>query len=320
MKIRVWTLLCALLLANTSQAQDDASCNTIRFAMLDWADLKVTSTASRVLLEKLGYQVELDVKPSIGEVYESLANDQNDLFLGNWMPANTDMITPYLEQGQLEVLQTNLKRGLYTIAVPEYVYDQGVTRVQDLGKYAAQFGGRVYGLEKGNTGNALVKKMIANPAMGMSQLELIPTSERLMLAQANGRIRKGQWVAFLGWIPHPMNRNFELRYLDGADDYFGPDKGASYVRTVAQDGFSQRCPNAARLMKNMVFSQDMEELLMDQIMNGFVPPLRAVRIWMHDNEATVTGWLQGVATRTGGQPDSRQIVADLEVGWGRLTD
>jgi len=33
-------------------------------------------------------------------------------------------------------------------------------------------------------------------------------------------------IVFLAWDPHPMNIQFELRYLAGGDSAFGPNYGA----------------------------------------------------------------------------------------------
>ncbi|WP_221796265.1 choline ABC transporter substrate-binding protein [Oceanobacter mangrovi] len=305
--------------AVASAQADPASCKSVTLGLVEWTDLEVTSTVAEVLLEKLGYEVHT-VTDSVGGVYGQMAAKDADIFLGNWMPANASVIGPFLEKGQLEVLETNLNGALYTLAVPKYVYDQGVTSVADLAKYADKFENRIYGLEKGNGGNALVLDMINKDAFGLKDFELIETSERLMLAQVKGKTKKGEWIAFLAWTPHPMNRNFDIAYLDGADDYFGPDKGSAHVRTIVRKGYETECPNVTRLLTNLTFSLDMEEKVMDQVMNGFVPTKRAVRMWMNQNEVQLSHWLNGVKTIDGQVPNSIEMAKALEVGWGRLKD
>jgi ABC-type proline/glycine betaine transport system substrate-binding protein len=44
-----------------------------------------------------------------------------------------------------------------------------------------------------------------------------------MLAQVARADKPREPIVFLGWEPHPMNANFEMGYLAGGDDWFGPD-------------------------------------------------------------------------------------------------
>ncbi|WP_028293807.1 choline ABC transporter substrate-binding protein [Oceanobacter kriegii] len=319
--MRLKSLLLGLCLLPVSwlASADPASCKTVRMGMVEWTDLEVTTTTAQVMLETLGYDVTITTG-SVGGVYEEMAQNNVDAFLGNWMPANAGVIGPYLESGKLEVLDTNLNGALYTLAVPKYVYDQGVTTVADIAKHADEFGYRIYGLEKGNGGNLLIQDMIDKNDFGLGKFSVLETSERLMLAQVKGKTKKGQWIAFLAWAPHPMNVNYDIEYLDGADAYFGPDKGAAHVRTVVRSGYTEQCPNVNQLLKNMTFSLEMEEKVMDQVMNGFVPTKRAVRIWMNDNAATLTRWLDGVKTFDGQTPNGTEMAEALAVGWGRLKD
>jgi ABC-type proline/glycine betaine transport system substrate-binding protein len=48
-----------------------------------------------------------------------------------------------------------------------------------------------------------------------------------MLSQVDRANRRQEWVVFLGWEPHPMNRNFDLAYLEDGDEFFGPDLGGA---------------------------------------------------------------------------------------------
>ena len=58
-----------------------------------------------------------------------------------------------------------------------------------------------------------------------------------MLAQVARAVKKQEPVVFLGWEPHPMNANFEMAYLSGGDDFFGPDFGGATVYTNTRAGY-----------------------------------------------------------------------------------
>ena len=44
-----------------------------------------------------------------------------------------------------------------------------------------------------------------------------------MLAQVERALRDKKPIVFLGWEPHPMNTMFQMNYLTGGDDTFGPN-------------------------------------------------------------------------------------------------
>ena len=66
-----------------------------------------------------------------------------------------------------------------------------------------------------------------------------------MLAQVKRAEKAEDWIVFLAWAPHPMNKEFDLTYLAGGDAYFGPDYGGAKVFTLARTGWPAACPNAA---------------------------------------------------------------------------
>ena len=64
-----------------------------------------------------------------------------------------------------------------------------------------------------------------------------------------------------------MNANFEMTYLTGGDDWFGPDFGGATVYTNTRAGFTSDCPNAGKLVTNMKFTLAMENEIMGAILN-----------------------------------------------------
>lgn len=306
MKILIVAL--SLLLPVFSWAQ----CQQVRFAQVNWTDVQATTSVAAELLTRLGYQVKVD-EMSVPEVYQALANAEADVFLGNWMPSMEPVVAPYVQKGQVHTLTTNLDGAKYTLAVPSYVYSAGVRSFADLAKFKQRFNGRLYGLEKGNDGNALLLDMMAKNEFGLSGFSLMELPESLMLRQVERHIREQQWIAFLAWAPHPMNNQFDIQYLSGGDDYFGPNYGGASVHTNVRSNFAADCPNVARFLNNLTFDLAMEGQMMDMILNQFVPADRAVRDWMHNNPQAVAHWLQGVTTRSGQPADAKQLSAAMKL-------
>lgn len=311
MKIAPALWLSGLLLSTMAQAAEEPeSCRQVRLVDVGWSDLDVTNAMTRYLLSALGYDTSV-LKLPLPATYEALAKNDADVFLGNWMPAQTKISQPYVEAGRVERLHVNLEGARYTLAVPQYVYDAGVRRFADIATHAERFGNTLYGIEPGNDGNALVKKMIASNAFGLGGFTLNESSEQGMLTQVRMKELLGnQWIVFLGWEPHPMNIRHKLAYLDGGDDYFGPNQGGATVYTLTRKGYAQQCANVGRLLGNLVFSLDMENQLMDRVLNEKDNPRRAARNWLKQHPEQLDAWLKGVATR-GGTPGSAAVKASL---------
>ncbi|MEH3021648.1 MAG: choline ABC transporter substrate-binding protein [Pseudomonas oryzihabitans] len=311
MKISRCLLLSALLLGQAVEAATEPEgCRNVRFADVGWSDLVVTNSMARYLLGALGYDTEVS-RLSLPNSYAALAKNDVDVFLGNWMPAQAKVSQPFVDSGDVERLHANLEGARYTLAVPQYVYDAGVKTFADIARFGDRFGHTLYGIEKGNDGNGLVKKMIATNAFGLGDFKLDESSEQGMLTQVRLKeLLKDQWIVFLGWEPHPMNIRHKLAYLDGGDDFFGPNQGGATVYTLVRKGYAQQCANVSKLLSNLVFTPAMENYLMDRVANEQENPRRAVRNWLKRNPDQLDAWLKGVTTR-GGAPGNVAVKASL---------
>ena len=121
-----------------------------------------------------------------------------------------------------------------------------------------------------------------------------------MLAQVARADRRGEPVVFLGWEPHPMNANYELTYLTGGDDYFGPNFGGATVYTNTSAGYVEECPNVGKLLQNLEFSLEMENEIMGAILDDGEEPSEAAKAWLSENMGVLDTWLDGVTTVDGG--------------------
>jgi hypothetical protein len=88
-----------------------------------------------------------------------------------------------------------------------------------------------------------------------------------MLAQVARADQRGEPMVFLGWEPHPMNANFQMTYLSGGDDWFGPDFGGAEVATNTRAGYVAECPNVGKFLQNLEFTLAMENEIMGAILN-----------------------------------------------------
>lgn len=275
-----------------------ANCSTVRFSDVGWTDITATTAVTSEVLEGLGYKTKTQLL-SVPVTYTSLANGDIDVFLGNWMPTMEADIAPYLKAGTVEDVRANLVGAKYTLAVSKEAFDAGVTSFADLAKYKKQFASRIYGIEPGNDGNRLIQSMIDENAFELGDFKLVESSEAGMLSQVSRNIRRDKWIAFLGWAPHPMNANFEMAYLSGGDDYFGPNYGGADVRTNVRKSFREDCPNVGTLLTNLEFTLAMENEVMGAILDDNKTPSDAAKAWLVENPGALDAWLNGVTTQSG---------------------
>ncbi|MEQ6918414.1 choline ABC transporter substrate-binding protein [Halomonas sp. SSM6] len=293
------------------QAAEPESCETVRFAEVGWTDITATTALTSEVLEAMGYEAGIDTV-SVPIAYQGLKNNDFDVFLGNWMPSMASISDPYVEDGDVDRLGANLEGAKYTLAVPQYVQDAGVTSLADLADNAEKFDSKIHGIEAGNDGNQLIQDMIDDDAFGLGDWQLVSSSEAGMLAELSARTPDEQWMVFLGWEPHPMNTNFDIAYLSGADDYFGPNLGGATVYTNTRGGYAEECGNVATLLNNLEFTLTMENQLMGEIMDQGEDPRDAARAYLQANPAVLDAWLEGVNTLEG-EPALPAVKAALDI-------
>ena len=288
----------AALLAAPAFAQVSEECRSVRFSDVGWTDITATTAATGVVLRALGYETDVSLL-SVPVTYTGLAEGDIDIFLGNWMPTMEADIAPYREAGTVDTVRANLEGAKYTLAVNKVAADLGIADFADIAAQGDALEGKIYGIEPGNDGNRLIMDMIAADAFGLSGFEVVESSEQGMLAQVARADRRGEPVVFLGWEPHPMNANFELTYLTGGDDYFGPNLGGATVYTNTRAGYVSDCPNVGKLLQNLEFSLAMENEIMGAILDDGADPAAAATAWLSANPGVLDGWLDGVTTASG---------------------
>ncbi len=287
------------MLAMPAFAAEPETCKDIVFSDVGWTDITATTALSTTVLQALGYQTEIKIL-SLPVTYTAMAKDDVDVFLGNWMPSQENDLKPYRDSGTVETVRTNLTGAKYTLATNEAGKALGIADYSDIAKHKAELDGKIYGIEPGNDGNRLLLEMVAADTFGTGTMEIVESSEQGMLAQVARASAANKPVVFLGWEPHPMNTQFQLTYLTGGDDVFGPDFGGARVDTNVRAGYVKECPNVGKFLENLEFTLPMESEIMGKILNDGEEPAKAALAWLKANPEAAKPWLAGVTTRDGG--------------------
>ena len=289
----------ALLAALATAGAAHADCDSVTFSDVGWTDITATTAAATVVLQALGYDTDIKVL-SVPVTYTSMDRGDVDVFLGNWMPTMEGDIAPYREKGSVDTVRANLEGAKYTLATNAAGAALGIADFADIAAHADELDETIYGIEPGNDGNRLILDMIEADAFGLKAFDVKESSEQGMLAQVDRATKRDEPIVFLGWEPHPMNANFDLTYLSGGDEWFGPDFGGATVYTNTRAGYVEECPNVGKLLENLEFSLQMENEVMGAILNDGTDPDKAAAAWLKANAGVLDGWLEGVTTLEGG--------------------
>jgi glycine betaine/proline transport system substrate-binding protein len=298
MKRLLTAALLTAALAAPAMAAEPESCKDVHFADVGWTDITATTATASVVLKSLGYAPHTSLL-SVPVTYTGLGKGDIDVFLGNWMPTMDGDLAPHRDNGSVIVLRPNLEGAKYTLAVNRSLADEGLKDFSDIAKFADQLDSKIYGIEAGNDGNRQILDMISKDAFGLGKFELVESSEQAMLAEAKRAQKSGKGIVFLGWEPHPMNKNIDMVYLTGGDDFFGPNFGGATVYTNVRKGLVEECPNLGQFLNNLGFTLQMENTIMGSILDDGEDPEAAATEWLKANPDALGPWLQNVTTFDG---------------------
>lgn len=291
-------LLAATAFALPAAAQEPATCKKIIFSDVGWTDITATTAVATTILDSLGYETEIKVL-SLPVTFTAMAKGDVDAFLGLWMPTMEADIAPYRDSGTVDIVRTNLTGAKYTLATNKAGADLGITDFAKIAEHKDALDGKIYGIEPGNDGNRLLIDMVAQNKFGLGTFEVVESSEQGMLGQVARESKGDKPIVFLGWEPHPMNSAFQLTYLTGGDEVFGPNLGGAEVQTTTRAGYAAECPNVGKFLQNLEFTLDLENQIMGAILNDHADPAEAAKTWLKANPDAATVWLDAVTTQDG---------------------
>ena len=284
-----------LIALSSASAFAEQSCDTVKMADPGWSDIAATNALTGFVLEGMGYKPRVDTL-AVPIIFGGLKDGQVDVFLGNWMPAQQGFYDKFVASGEVTQLAKNLDGTEFTLAVPDYVWEAGVQDFADLNRFAERFGSKLYGIGAGAPANLSLQEIIKKNDYDLGRWKLVESSEQAMLAEVARAVKRQRFVAFLGWTPHPMNVQLNMRYLKGGEKYFG---ATGSVHTLTRKGYAQACPNVARLLNNLTFTQAMENSIMAAVANDKTSNGAAAKAWLQANPAVLDAWLEGVKTLDG---------------------
>ncbi|WP_148252906.1 ABC transporter substrate-binding protein [Aidingimonas lacisalsi] len=290
------TLISALALGMVPTAQADDE--TLHLGVPAWPGITVKTEIAEQLLSPLGYETTIQ-ELGLQVIYQGLDSGDLDIFLGGWMPAQKDMFTPREEAGAIVSLANNVDGAQMTLAVPDYVHDQGITSFADLDENRDMFEGQIHGFGSGSAASEILNEAIEEDAWGLNDWELVDTSEVGMLSAARDAMSRDEPILWVGWTPHWMNLEFSMNYLEDPKDLFGENNGESDVLTIARSGYADAHPNVVTFFEQFVFDHEEQSWMIKEFGQEERDAETVAADWIRDNSERVETMLDGVTTQDG---------------------
>lgn len=243
-----------------------------------WSDGKTTGFLLQDQLEKLGYNVEMEVLTEAAVLYTSLAEGDIDLFSGAWIERTQ---VDYFEDREdvLEDLGTWYDNGTITLAVPDYV---DVQSLDELADHAADFNGQIIGIEP-SAGQMQHTEEVGMPAYGLDEeFELVSSSTAAMLASLSDAVENEENIVVTSWRPFWANEEYGVRDLEDPQGVMGEPEG---IHVLGSENFSERFPEAAEMIGDFVLDDvafsSLENLMTNEFAEG--EEAEAVDAWLPDH-------------------------------------
>lgn len=287
---------------------DDA---TLDFGVPAWPGITVKTEIAEQLLAPLGYETRTH-ELGLQVVYQGMDSTDIDVFLGGWMPAQNEMFRPREENGSIVALANNVDGAQMTLAVPEYLYEQGIQSFADLDANREMFDSEIYGFGAGSAASEILEAAIADDVWGLGGWRLIDTSEVAMLSAARDAISREEPIVWVGWTPHWMNLELPMRYLDDPQDLFGENNGESDVLTLMRSDYAEANPELVSFFEAFTFSAEEQSWMIQEYGQQERDLSEVAAEWIRDNAERVEAMFADVNDRDG-EPAWPQVAAALEL-------
>lgn len=253
----------------------------VKIVYVNWAGtIAMTNLAKAVLESKMNVDVKLTVA-DVGPVYASLANGDQDAFLGSWLPlTHESYLNEYGEK--LADLGYNFQGAKIGLVVPNYVEISSIAELNDI---KDDLDGKIVGIDSGAGIMKATEKAI--PAYELD-LELVASSGPAMTASLKGAIDQNESIVVTGWRPHWKFARFDLKFLEDPEGIYGDVEN---IHTIARKDLEKDSPKIAQFFKNFMLNNDQLSGLMDKIEQSDGKPFEAAKMWMKENDQLCSSWI-----------------------------
>ena len=249
---------------------------TIVFGMSNWSSTRVPTDIFRLILEEAGYETD-ETHADQPLIFMGLENENIDFFMDAWLPHTEEHLWELYEDSLIKVA-TSYEDVPLGWVVPTYVEADSI---EDLVGNSDEYNDQIIGLSPGSGMTETSYKMIKD--YGLEDYEYVSSSESAMMANAVRSIESEEPVIFMGWRPHSMFTQFDLKFLKGQEDYFKSDN----VYVISYDGIQEKHPEVYDMLSRWSIDvEDLEEIMYQHEEND-VPFIDLAEEWIENNRDKV---------------------------------
>ncbi|MFJ9541452.1 ABC transporter permease/substrate binding protein [Streptomyces sp. NPDC101225] len=253
----------------------------ISIGYIPWDEGVASTFLWKEILEERGYQV--DAKQfEAGPLYTAVAQGTVDFQTDAWLPTTHEQY--WKKYGKdLDDLGAWYGQTSLELTVPSYMKD--VDSLADLKGKAAEFGGKITGIEPSAGMMSLLKSKVLKDYGLDKEYKVVDSSTPAMLAELKRAYSKKEPIVVTLWSPHWAYSDYDLKKLKDPKGAWGQGDG---VHTVARKGFADDDPVVGKWLKNFKMSEkELTGLEAEINKAGKGKQQDAVRAWLKKNPGVV---------------------------------
>lgn len=228
------------------------------------------------ILEEQGYEVELTLADP-GPVYAAVGQDDADYYIASTPETHGDYVDEYGDG--FEFIGVWYEPLRHALAVPQYVYEDGVQEVSDLQGRADEFGNQIVGIESGAGITREAQEAIET--YELDGFDLVDSSTAAMLTEFGTAVGNEEYIVATGWNPHWAVAEFDMQFLDDPEGIFAD--GDTY-QVIAGESGQQREDVMAMMSEFKLEDDDLFPLLSELRDAEEGNEEAAVDAWLEDEE------------------------------------
>ncbi|MFI6336577.1 ABC transporter permease/substrate binding protein [Streptomyces sp. NPDC050535] len=253
----------------------------ISIGYIPWDEGIASTFLWQEILEQRGYEVETK-QLDAGPLYTSLAQGDIDFETDSWLP--TTHAEYWKKYGKdLDDLGSWYGPTSLELSVPSYMKD--VDSLADLKGRAAEFGGKITGIESSAGMMGLLKTKVLKEYGLDKEYKVVDSSTPAMLAELKRAYAKKEPIVTTLWSPHWAYSDYDLKKLKDPKGAWGSGDG---VHTLSRKGFAKENPVVGEWLKNFELTEKQLTGLESEINKaGQGKQQDAVRAWLKENPGLV---------------------------------
>lgn len=203
------------------------------------------------------------------------------LWSAGWVPTTHQAYAEKYGDSMVD-LGANLEGAISALTVPTYMED--INSITDL---TDENDSTITAIEPGagvtNSAQNAVKEYD-----NLSDWEVSVSSTGAMIAELDQAINNEEDIVVVGWKPHWMFMDYDLKMLDDPENVFG---GYEEIHSYAREGLKEDNPEAYKIIDNFYWEVEDMSSVMEELATD-VEPEEAADNWIEANRETVDGWLE----------------------------